>query len=871
MNAEDAFINSKERNVFVATAPAQQLLDTLEQGLAHASPIVVLTGDAGLGKSTTMREAAARWGDRVHVAWLDAARVPLSELFGQTIRRFGGHFRASDQRPEQVGRFAVALNAVHTRNLTPVLVVDDAHELSLPALAELGRIESAAAATNVPFKLVLLGRPALLDRLNDESLQPLVTRIAVRGTIEPMGPNDTREYLAHRVAAAGGDDSHGFSKKAAREIHNASNGVPTLVNALSDEAQRCAHASGTAMVGPEHVRAVIAAAYRTEPAPEPEPEPTPAPTPVADAKPPGKERRKAKPAIPEKPKVIKEHKAATTPASAAAHTPPPTPRPAAPLPPMSDLDSASPRVRDWVSRFTDGQPPIRFGARVTPPARETSKAFDPDLVPPPTEVQPQELEPAKDELAAAVEPPAPFVERRRSPRDPSPAAAEPVANEDAREAKVAAPEPRADEAAVAAEEKEVEAEKPEEPKLVIENGHDVPPPAPHLEIVGVSPEEDVVVAEAKPVPLEVKPEQLASPPLKLDEAPAPYTPEPKAERAAPVAPDAPVARSAPKDLEPAAKPSAPVREPVVAKAPIVPASDRPFAPPQPLTAADVKPVQSKKERAAARRADRAARRAADAAARAEEARKRTAEAAARTAEAAARAKAAAASTPAVAPAAKPVVAAPKSAPRTSSAPVLGAPSATTIATVLPREVESQGDGPRSPRHSRAVIGIVTGALLLVGMAIAAVLLMRRGGLGAGNEDTAVATAPEQVEPAPNPVTTTPVPPAPVPVPTPDTAADAKREPANVSDDEPVVDRSEAGRWCLVVGSYLYEDRAKQIANKLIKRTKQTVRVVPDGRGAEKAYRIFYGSYATESAAVRAADRLLARGIVTEAMVERNPD
>ena len=202
VNAEDAFINSKERNVFVATAPAAQLLETLEQGLAHASPIVVLTGDVGLGKTTTMREAAARWADRVHAAWLDAGRVPVDQLFGQTIRRFGGHFRAADQRPEQVGRFAVALNTIHTRNLTPVLVVDDAHELSLVALAELGRIQSAAEATNVPFKLVLLGRPALLERLGDESLQQLATRIAVRGTIEAMSPNDTREYLAHRDTAA---------------------------------------------------------------------------------------------------------------------------------------------------------------------------------------------------------------------------------------------------------------------------------------------------------------------------------------------------------------------------------------------------------------------------------------------------------------------------------------------------------------------------------------------------------------------------------------------------------------------------------------------------------------------------------------------
>jgi hypothetical protein len=629
--------------------------------------------------------------------------------------------------------------------------------------------------------------------------------------------------------------------------------VPTVVNALSDEAQRCAHAAGTAMVGPEHVRAVIAAAFRSEPAPAVAQEPEPASEAAADARPHAKEKKpKARPAIPEKPKVIATHKAHTTPASAAARVPPPTPRQSTPLPPMSDLDSTSPRVRDWVSRFTDGQSTIRFGARVTPPARETSKAFDPELVPPPTEVSEKELEPAnleevvEDAAAPKPEAAAPFVERRR----PVPV---PTAKDKADEAKA---EPADDDADAQVE----ETAELETPKLVIVNGHDVEPPAAKLEIVGLAPEESPVVAEALPVPLEVKAEQLAPPPLQVDEAPAPYTPEPPAPRQESVSASPTVSVRAVAPV-----PSKPVREPVASKPPLIPEDDDDDEPTLPaimkgskssvvpsLTAADVRPVQSKKQRAAARRAERAARRATEAAARTAEAAVRAAEATARAAEAAARNKSA------------PEPAAPtRSMP---SAPALGAPSSTTIATVLTREPEWTGDGPRSPRHPRLLAGVITG-LLVFGVAVAAILLVRRGGLAPTNQETSVVNTPQQVEPAP-----VPAPVIPVPAQTPDTATDhTSSDPTRSSEDEPAVDRAEAGRWCLVVGSYLYEDRAKQLANKLSKRTKQVVRVVPDGRGSEKAYRIFYGSYATEAAAVRAADRLLARGIVSEAMVERNPD
>ncbi len=912
MNAEDAFINSKERNVFVATAPARHLLEALELGLAHASPVVVLTGDAGLGKTTVMHEAAARWAERVHAAWLDASRTPVDGLFGETIRRFGGHFRASDQRPEQVGRFAHALTSIHERGLMPVLVVDDAHLLDLTTLAELGRIESAAAATDLPFKLVLIGRPALEDLLADESLQSLAARVGARGKIGPMTQLDTRDYLAHRVEAAGGDSAHGFSRKAAREIHNGAAGVPSVVNALSDEAQRCADAAGTAMVGPEHVRAVIAAAFRADAAPlilatpaEPEAvagDSESEPSPSGSHK---KPSHKAKAAIPEKPKVIASHRAPKPPASAAAHVPPPpTKRPSVPPPTVAELDSSSPRVRDWVSRFTAGQPPIRFGGRIAPPSRDISKSFEPEPVATP---EPKRApEPVAEETpASAAEAAAPTPEV--VPVSPEPEnesatagrASESVADEPALEPASDAPDTKsADERSmdeIVEETAEVEPAAPV--TLVPEPELDEPEPA--TEPTAPELEPIVEMSEPEPVALEVTPEQLAPPPLEVEESPAPYTPEPPPREPEPVteddsarppslsmqAPELPkpelkhgsgngadpeVERDSASETEPDAKHEQPAETPALELASLEPepAAESIAAPafverrhPVPNAFSDAstnRPADSaspsrKKQRAAARRAERAAKRAAEAAA-----------LAARNVSRAASAPAQGSyedSTPA------PAVTAPVDAPTHAKLPAEQQPGFVPEHERVAQERFS--DGPRSPRHSRLLAGVITG-LIMLGMAITAILIGRRGGF-----DSATQSTPTTINSEPQQKPSVVVTPSPAPSPPPareqhaggsDAATDGNASEATVGD----AAGDEAGRYCLAVGGYLFEERAQEEARMLRRRTQQRVRVVAEGRGADRSYRVLFGSYASEDEAVRAADRLLVRGLVGEALVEQLP-
>ena len=296
MNAEDAFNPSPDQRSFFASGPASMVLSQLERGLEDASPVIVLTGELGVGKTAVVREAIARWGSRVTPVWFEPeAGAPPEKTLLKQIRAFGGHGRAKDERPELIARMAHALNDITKRGSTPMLIVDDAHKYDLEMLAEVGRIESAAIAADQTLKLLLVGDPLLTEILDREELEILSQRLALSCRLEPMEQADTRQYLNHRVGATNPDAPNAFSRKAAREIHTLTRGVPGAINALADDARARANATNAGVVTPDHVRAVSAATRRANPQPTPAPNAKPQPQAAAPSAPPAPARPAASP------------------------------------------------------------------------------------------------------------------------------------------------------------------------------------------------------------------------------------------------------------------------------------------------------------------------------------------------------------------------------------------------------------------------------------------------------------------------------------------------------------------------------------------------------------------------------------------------
>jgi type II secretory pathway predicted ATPase ExeA len=92
---------------------------------------------------------------------------------------------------------------VVSSRIKPVLLIDEAQEMTPEVLSELRILSSADFDATSLLTVVLCGDGRLLELLRHEDLVPLGTRIRTRLTLEPASREELSELLGHAFSKAG--------------------------------------------------------------------------------------------------------------------------------------------------------------------------------------------------------------------------------------------------------------------------------------------------------------------------------------------------------------------------------------------------------------------------------------------------------------------------------------------------------------------------------------------------------------------------------------------------------------------------------------------------------------------------------------------
>jgi len=127
-------------------------------------------------------------------------------------------------------------------------------------MEQLRLISNLETETGKLIQIILVGQPELERILSKKEMRQLDQRIVVRGLLGPLKPNETMNYIRHRlnIASSGTEDVVSFSDGACGIIHGLSGGIPRLINVLGDRALLVAYAQGKRKID----RGIIRNAYR---------------------------------------------------------------------------------------------------------------------------------------------------------------------------------------------------------------------------------------------------------------------------------------------------------------------------------------------------------------------------------------------------------------------------------------------------------------------------------------------------------------------------------------------------------------------------------------------------------------------------------
>jgi general secretion pathway protein A len=251
---EDPFHVSPDPRFYCRTRSHESALAELLFGIETRQGFMVLTGEAGTGKTTLLHKLLDWLKQRGRSsAYVFHAILEPVELLQFILRDFGVRC-ASLQKGDLVAALHTWLVVRNVAGDLPVLILDEAQALPQQTLDELRLLLNLETPRGKLLQIILAGQPELDDKLRLPALRQLRQRVMVHSRLSLLSEQETTAYAARRLAAAGCANPALFTPEAMQTIYASSRGIPRVVNLLCEHALISAYAEQKRVISDDMVQ-----------------------------------------------------------------------------------------------------------------------------------------------------------------------------------------------------------------------------------------------------------------------------------------------------------------------------------------------------------------------------------------------------------------------------------------------------------------------------------------------------------------------------------------------------------------------------------------------------------------------------------------
>jgi type II secretory pathway predicted ATPase ExeA len=250
--AELPFSVSPDPRFFYSNPVYREALVTLHYGIEARKGFVIITGEAGTGKTTLLRMLMHNLDSAIHTAFVFNPRLTFTALLRFILSDLGVTSSAKD-RLKLTEQLNSHLIEQLKKGQTVALLVDEAQALSDEILEELRLLSNLETDQEKLIQIVLMGQPELESKLDQPELRQLKQRVTLRCRLLPLTEDEVGLYIASRIKTAGYEGKELFVPKAVQKITHYSNGIPRLVNVICDNALVIASAASKKQVSAEMI------------------------------------------------------------------------------------------------------------------------------------------------------------------------------------------------------------------------------------------------------------------------------------------------------------------------------------------------------------------------------------------------------------------------------------------------------------------------------------------------------------------------------------------------------------------------------------------------------------------------------------------
>ncbi len=255
---EAPFGLTPDTRFFYESHTHEESVRLLLYGIEERKGFIVLTGEVGTGKTTTLRTFLNQLSKEVVTSLILNPLLSTGEILRAINRDFGLVPKMEESGAihmqyelEKLNDYLLQMNA---EGKNAVVIIDEAQNLSWESLETIRLLSNLETETQKLLQIILVGQPELKRRLGEEKLRQLRQRVQVHIELKPLNAEETCEYIQYRLKKAHPGCCLLFESNASREIYRRTGGIPRLINKLCDLSFMTAYAQDTHVISRKLVR-----------------------------------------------------------------------------------------------------------------------------------------------------------------------------------------------------------------------------------------------------------------------------------------------------------------------------------------------------------------------------------------------------------------------------------------------------------------------------------------------------------------------------------------------------------------------------------------------------------------------------------------
>jgi type II secretory pathway predicted ATPase ExeA len=238
------FENNLDQRFLFLSEDHREVLAALLYFAETKKGFALVCGDVGTGKSMLINSFLDRLPESAHPIMVLNPLVSSLDILIHIAKALKIIITGNESMLQLTDEVKKALTSANLRKESFVLIIDEAHLLSDQALEEIRLLSNIETPYQKLLQILLVGQYELSHKLDRPEMRHLRQRININRFLSPLNPQETIQYLDHRLKQVGSSFPSVFQGNCRGPLFKMTQGLPRSINQICDQALLIAMTEG---------------------------------------------------------------------------------------------------------------------------------------------------------------------------------------------------------------------------------------------------------------------------------------------------------------------------------------------------------------------------------------------------------------------------------------------------------------------------------------------------------------------------------------------------------------------------------------------------------------------------------------------------